>query len=59
MMGNRKLSIMNTSTNVRSLMWPVVLAPPARESCLAAAVTMEADCPEMTGRFDSGVLEAQ
>lgn len=55
----RKRFIMSTLTNVRPLTWPVVLASPVCGFCLAASVTMEADLPEMTGRFDPDILEAQ
>ena len=50
---------MSTLTNVRSLTWPAVLASTAFEFCPAASVTMEVDLPEMTGRFDPDILEAQ
>ena len=54
-----KCSIISTLTNVRPLTWPAVLVSPVCEFCLAASVTMEADLPEMTGRFDPDILEAQ
>ena len=55
----RKCSIMSTLTNARPLTWPAVLASPVCEFCLAASVTMEADLPEMTGRFAPYISEAQ
>lgn len=55
----RKRSIMSTLTNARPLTWPAVLVSPVCEFCPAASVTMEADLPEMTGRFDPDILEAQ
>ena len=55
----RKRSITSTLTNARPLTWPAVLASPVCGFCLAASVTMEADLPEMTGRFDPDILEAQ
>lgn len=55
----RKCSIISTLTNVRPLTWPAVLVSPVCEFCLAASVTMEADLPEMTGRFDPNIWVAQ
>ena len=55
----RKCSIISTLTNVRPLTWPAVLVSPVCEFCLAASVTMEADLPEMTGRFGPDIWEAQ
>ena len=55
----RKRSITSTLTNARPLTWPAVLASPVCEFCLAASVTMEADLPEMTGRFDPNIWVAQ
>ena len=55
----RKCSIMSTLTNARPLTWPAVLASPVCEFCPAASVTMEADLPEMTGRFGPDISEAQ
>ena len=54
-----KRSIMSTLTNARPLTWPAVLVSPVCEFCLAASVTMEADLPEMTGRFDPNIWVAQ
>ena len=54
-----KRSITSTLTNARPLTWPAVQASPACEFYPAASVTMEADLPEMTGRFGPDIWEAQ
>ena len=56
---NRKRSIMSTLTNARPLTWPAVLVSPACEFRPVISVTMEADLPEMTGRFDPYISEAR
>ena len=58
-LNNRKRSIMSTLTNARPLTWPAVLVSPACEFRPVISVTMEADLPEMTGRFDPYISEAR